>query len=228
MTFIDLDDLIAEVDRTCPSTDAIVRLQAAVDLSAQLRELAEGLVTEFVDHARLGSRPWAEIGVVLGVSRQAAQQRFVAPHIGYSAKEFTDELRTAMPLIKQAAISRRHNYIGTEHLLLGVTAEPNAATGLIEELGGSINEMRTALEHRMGLGASQAAERIAWTPFARKSMALAKEAATDEHAHIGCDHLVIGMTQLGRGAAAQALAGQGVTIDTLAQRPGQAGTPAPS
>ena len=216
MTLPDLDDLIADVDRTCAGSGPIERLKAAAELSTRLQVLADDLVTEFVESARFNSQPWAEIGAALGVSRQAAQQRFVAPHVGYSADEFTEELRDAMPMIKRVAIQHRHNYIGTEHLLLGVLAEPNDATRLVESLGASVAGLRAWVEPKLTLGASQAAERIAWTPLARKSMALAKKASVDHAAPaIGCDHLVIGMARLGRGMAAKALAEAGITAASI-------------
>jgi Clp amino terminal domain, pathogenicity island component len=221
MMLPDLDNLIAEVDRICPSADEIERLKAAAELSARLQALGEELITEFVEHARFRSRPWAEIGVAMGVTRQAAQQRFTAPHLEYPLADFTEELSQAMPLIKQVAVQHRHNYIGTEHLLLGVTAEPNAATELIAARGASLQDLRGRLQAQLTLGASQAADRIPWTPYARKTLALAKQTATARHADaIGCDHVILGLIQLGRGPAAQALRELNVIADPGAEENG--------
>lgn len=212
MTLPDLDELIREVDGICPSTDWIDRLKVAVGIAARLQSLGDELVTEYVEHARFRSRSWAEVGEALGVSRQAAQQRFTAPHVEYPSDEFTDELQRAMPLIKQAAIEHRHNYIGTEHVLIGVTAETNAASRLIASHRASVAELRADVLGRMSVGASQAAERIAWTPYARKTMILASAAAAkQQQPKIGCDHIIIGLVRLGRGMAAQALNAAGIT-----------------
>jgi hypothetical protein len=220
MTIPDLDALIAEVDRTCPTTDWIDRLATAAELAGRLQALGDDLVTEFVEHARFASRSWAEIGAALGVTKQAAQQRFLAPHKHYAPSELSDELQQAMPAIKQVAIHHRHNYIGTEHVLLGVTAQPTTATGLLASRGVPVEELRRTVQARLVLGASQAAARIAWTPYARRVMALAKDAATHQHAPaIGCEHVLIGVVRLGRGIAADALRDAGVTIETLSPAP---------
>ncbi|WP_328977105.1 Clp protease N-terminal domain-containing protein [Streptomyces canus] len=64
-----------------------------------------------------------DIGGALGVTRQAVQQRFHAPHKRCSPETMTDELREAMVHVTQAAVHHRNNYIGTEHLLRGLTTE---------------------------------------------------------------------------------------------------------
>jgi hypothetical protein len=211
MALPDLDELIAEVDRTCASTDWIDRLATAAELATQLQALGDDLVTEFVEHARFASRSWAEIGAALGVTRQAAQQRFVAPHREYSDDQFSEELRRAMPLIKQVAVTYRHNYIGTEHVLLGIIRESNTATALLEASGVDVGAVREAIERKLEPGASHAGERIAWTPYARRSIALASEAAREAGANqIGCDHVVAGLVRVGRGGAAGLLRDAGI------------------
>lgn len=218
MALADLDELIAEVDRTCPTVDWVERLRVAGELAAKLRALGDDLVTEFVEHARFHNRPWAEIGTALGVTRQAAQQRFLAPHKEYPSSDFSEELQVAMPAIKQVAVAHRHNYIGTEHVLLGITTEENSATRGLESLGVSVADLRRALEDRMTLGASAAAERIAFTPYARKVVAFAQEIATGHGVStIACVDVLAGLVRLGRGFAAQYLRGLGVSEEGLDQ-----------
>lgn len=135
-----------------------------------------------------------------------AQQRFLAPDRQYAPEEFTDELRQAMTHVKQLAVQCRNNYIGTEHLLWGITTDGNSATRLLDIAGVSVGDLRSSLQARLSLGASQAAERIAFTPYARKALAIAKEHAVQDTApNIGCDHLLIGLVQIGRGTAATVL-----------------------
>ncbi|MDT0546858.1 hypothetical protein [Streptomyces lonegramiae] len=62
-------------------------------------------------------RSWTDIGTALGVTRQAAQQRFHAPHKRYDPETMSEDLRQAMTHVKRAAVQHRNNYIGTEHLL---------------------------------------------------------------------------------------------------------------
>ncbi|HEU5160349.1 MAG TPA: Clp protease N-terminal domain-containing protein [Streptosporangiaceae bacterium] len=234
MALPDLDDLIAEVDRTCdaagnahggepdqPNWPAL--LAVAARLAGELQALADDLVEDYVEHCRMHGHSWTEIGSVLGVTRQAAQQRFLAPHRRYSPEEFTEELRQAMTRVKQVAVRHRNNYIGTEHLLWGLIGDDNDATRLLEALHVSVGDLRRTLEARLSMGASQAAERIAFTPYSRKAMAIAEEAAARQgSAGIGCDHLLAGLVGVGRGVAAAVLNEAGVdrrALDGFPRRP---------
>lgn len=172
---------------------------------------------EYVEHCRLHGVSWSDIGTALGVTRQAAQQRFLAPHVKYEQSEFAEELRTAMARMKKAAVQHRNNYIGTEHVLWGLLAEDNTATRLLRHLGLSPGALRRDLEPRLTPGASQAAERIAWTPYARRALAAARDLARAEGlAEIGCDHLLAGLASLARGVAADVLGPLDVDGETVA------------
>lgn len=223
MALPDLDDLIAEVDRICDTPDThhgdpeqpdwLALLEGAARLAAELQALADDLVEDYVEHCRMHGYSWTDIGAKLGVTRQAAQQRFLSPHKRYDPEDFTEELRQAMTRTKEVAIRYRNNYIGTEHLLWGLTGEDNEATRLLERLGVSVGDLRRELDGRFSLGASQAAERIAFTPYSRKALAIAEELAAG--AGIGCDHLLAGLVHIGRGAAAALLHEAGLTQDAL-------------
>ena len=140
------------------------------------------------------------------MTRQAVQQRFHAPHKRYGAGEHDRRPPQAMTHMKRAAVQHRNNYIGTEHLLWGLTAEENSATRLLSAAGVSAAEVHRAVGARLSMGASQAAERIAWTPYSRKAMALAEERAEEAgSARIDCDHLLLGLARIGRGVAAAVL-----------------------
>ncbi len=216
MPLPDLDDLIAEVDRTCttavPSNVAGGQpnwselLKTSAEVAGQLQALADDLIEEYVEHCRSHGATWSEVGEALGVSRQAAQQRFLAPRREYDPSELSDELRQAMAHMKRVAVLHRNNFIGTEHVLAGIIAETNSATALLTSRGVALGELRRSLENRLGMGASQAADRIAWTPYARKVIALAKEHAEQARATtIGCDHVLAGLITLNRGVAADVL-----------------------
>ncbi|MFF5016567.1 Clp protease N-terminal domain-containing protein [Streptomyces sp. NPDC001165] len=215
MTPPDLDDLIAEVDRRCDTAhrpggpeqpDWLALLTAAAQLSGQLEALAQDLVEHYVEHCRMHGNSWTDIGTALGVTRQAAQQRFHTPHRRYSPETTTDDLRQAMTHVKQAAVQHRNNYIGTEHLLWGLTAEDNSATRLLQAAGVSPETVHRSVGARLSMGASQAAERIPWTPYSRKAVAIA-EARSEQNGSdlIDCDDLLIGLAQVGRGVAADVL-----------------------
>jgi ATP-dependent Clp protease ATP-binding subunit ClpA len=114
------------------------------------------------------------------------------------------------------AVLHRNNYIGTEHVLYGLLADDNTATAALAALAVPTIQLRGMLEKRLGLGASLAAERIAWTPYARRAAALAKDIATDHGStQVRCDHFLVGLVQLGRGVASELLAAAGISEDDL-------------
>lgn len=225
MTLPDLDALIAEVDRTCEvahrpgggeQPDWLALLASAAQLASQLQVLADDLVEDYVEHCRLHGISWTDIGAALGVTRQAVQQRFHAPHKRYTPEMLTEELQQAMTHMKQAAMQHRNNYIGTEHLLWGLTSEENSATALLAAAGADPAELHRAVGDRLSMGASQAAERIAWTPYSRKAIAIAEEQAEQTGAElIGCDHLLIGIAEIGRGAGGAVLTEGGLGAERL-------------
>ncbi|WP_262698342.1 MULTISPECIES: Clp protease N-terminal domain-containing protein [Streptomyces] len=226
MPLPDLDDLIAEVDRTCDAAhrpggqeqpDWLALLSTAANLAGQLQALADDLVEDYVEHCRMHGSSWTDIGAALGVTRQAVQQRFHAPHKRYGPETMSEDLRQAMTHIKRAAVQHRNNYIGTEHLLWGLTAEDNNAARLLRAAGVSPEDVHKAVGSRLSMGASQAAERIAWTPYSRKAIAIAEERAeTAGSAHIDCDHLLLGLAQIARGVAATVLDDAGLDLATFA------------
>ncbi|MFF6783388.1 Clp protease N-terminal domain-containing protein [Streptomyces sp. NPDC012510] len=232
MTLPDLDDLIAEVDRRCDTAhraagqeqpDWLALLAVAAQLAGQLQTLADDLVEDYVEHCRMHGNSWTDIGAALGVTRQAVQQRFHAPHKRYGPETMTDDLRRAMVHVKQAAVHHRNNYIGTEHLLWGLTAEDNGATRLLRAVGVSPETVHHSVGTRLGMGASQAAERIAWTPYSRKAIAMAEaRSGRNGYDRIDCDDLLIGLAQVGRGVAADILAEAGFDPATLDAAPADA------
>lgn len=232
MALPDLDDLIAEVDRRCDTAhrpggqeqpDWLALLTVAAQLAGQLQALADDLVEDYVEHCRMHGNSWADIGTALGVTRQAVQQRFHAPHKRYGPETMTDDLRQAMVHVKQAAVHHRNNYIGTEHLLWGLTAEGNSATRFLQAAGVSPDAVHRSVGTRLSMGASQAAERIAWTPYCRKAIDIARARSEQNGSgRIDCDDLLIGLARVGRGVAAGVLAEAGFDPSALDTAPGDA------
>lgn len=232
MTLPDLDDLIAEVDRRCDTAhrpggqeqpDWLALLTVASQLAGQLQALADDLVEDYVEHCRMHGNSWTDIGTALGVTRQAVQQRFHAPHKRYTPEVMTDDLREAMVHVKQAAVHHRNNYIGTEHLLWGLTAQGNSATRLLQAADVSPDTVHRSVGTRLSMGASQAAERIAWTPYSRKAIDIAEARSEQKGSdRIDCDDLLIGLAQVGRGVAADVLAEAGFDPAAFATAPADA------
>ncbi|MGW1504373.1 Clp protease N-terminal domain-containing protein [Streptomyces mirabilis] len=144
MALPDLDCLIAEVDRWCDTAhrpggqeqpDRLALLAVATQLAGEVQASADNLVEDYVEHCRMHGFSWTDIGVALGVTRHAVQQRFQVPYKRYSPETMTDDLRQAMVHGKQAVVQHRNNYIGTEHLLWGLTTQDNGATRLLRAEG---------------------------------------------------------------------------------------------
>ncbi|MEW9341219.1 Clp protease N-terminal domain-containing protein [Streptomyces tanashiensis] len=96
--------------------------------------------------------------------------------------------------------------LGGEHLLWGLTAEDNGASRLLRAAGVSPDTVHRSVGSRLSMGASQAAERIAWTPYSRKAIDIAEARSRQNGSdRIGCDDLLIGLARVGRGVAADVL-----------------------
>ncbi len=125
-----LDDLISAVSSAHP--DALDRITGAIALADHLGEVADSLIGHFVDQARRSGASWAEIGRSMGVSKQAAQQRFVAKgsSTGYAALDpsqgfsrFDDEARTVVVGAQEAARTAGNDSIGLGPLVLALVAD---------------------------------------------------------------------------------------------------------
>ena len=125
-TPVRLDDLIATI--TQAHSDALDQLSDAVLTADHLGEVADHLIGHFVDQARRSGASWSDIGRSMGVSKQAAQKRFVPkegpdPAEGFS--RFTDQARQVVVAAQQAARDAGSPTIGTGHLVLGLIADPD-------------------------------------------------------------------------------------------------------
>src|SRR4051812_7984113 len=126
-----LDDLIDYVKSRYPEGTALEHLSTAVLASEQLGELADHLIGHFVDQARRAGASWTEIGQSMGVSKQAAQKRFVPRDSDTFAIPATDLFGRFTPRARQAVVNAqtaareaRHDYVGTEHIVLGLLTQP--------------------------------------------------------------------------------------------------------
>src|SRR5512143_1269264 len=127
---IRLDDLIHGVNQT--DDDALARLSNAVLLADHLGELADHLIGHFVDQARRSGASWTEIGRSMGVTKQAAQKRFVAkgeaPDLDASQgfSRFTDRARKVVVTAQEEARAKGNSHISVAHLVLGLVEDPTA------------------------------------------------------------------------------------------------------
>ncbi|WP_248962637.1 Clp protease N-terminal domain-containing protein [Sphaerisporangium perillae] len=217
-----LDDLINYIRSQHAEGGALQQLSGAVLLSEHLGEVADHLIGHFVDQARKAGASWTEIGQSMGVTKQAAQKRFVPksgePFDLTTFARYTDRARHVVVASRQEALDSGHGYIGTEHLLLGLLHEPEGlAARAMEVLGAPLDRVRQAAVAALGpvvapAVSGQAAEEVAFTADSRKVFALSvREALRLGHNYIGTEHLLLALLSTEDVAAAQVLTSLGVT-----------------
>jgi hypothetical protein len=120
---------------------------------------------------------------------------------------FTNRARQVVVLAQDEARGLSHNYIGTEHILLGLIAEGDGiAAHALQALGISLDTVRHQVEEIIGRGRQEPAGHIPFTPRAKKTLSLAlREALELGHSYIGTEHILLGLIREGDGVAAQVL-----------------------
>jgi Clp amino terminal domain, pathogenicity island component len=150
-------------------------------------------------------------------------------------ERFTDGARRVVVLAQHEARHLNHNYIGTEHLLLGLLADgasgdEDVAAAALDSLGISLEMIRHDVEEIIGKGITTPGDHIPFTPRAKKVLELSlREALQLGHNYIGTEHILLGLVREGEGVAAQVLVKHGAglnsvrerVIELLVQRPGR-------
>ena len=131
--------------------------------------------------------------------------------------KFTERARRVLSLAQEEAQRFQHNYIGTEHLLLGLVREgEGVAAKVLSNLGVELNKVRSAVEFIIGRGDRIVLGEIGLTPRAKKVIELAvDEARRLNHHYIGTEHLLLGLVREGEGIAAGALESMGVDLEKV-------------
>jgi len=190
-----LDDLISYVKSQ--DGTALDHVSAAMRISEYLGELADHVIGHFVDQARKAGASWTEIGQSMGVTKQAAQKRFVPKaaewpvpppdEAGYHAalaeafrshpfSRFTPRAKSSTTAAAEEAREHRHDHVLPEHIALGLLHEPEGlAAKAIEALGVPVNSARDALVAALPAASvdEPAPDNIPFSPSAKKVMALA-------------------------------------------------------
>ncbi len=135
-------------------------------------------------------------------------------------ERFTDRARRVVVLAQQEARLLNHNYIGTEHILLGLIHEgEGVAAKALESLGISLGAVRSQVEEIIGGGESSPSGHIPFTPRAKKVLELSlREALQIGHNYIGTEHILLGLIREGEGVAAQVLVSLGADLSRVRQR----------
>src|SRR4051812_28126968 len=135
-------------------------------------------------------------------------------------ERFTDRARRVVVLAQEEARMLNHNYIGTEHILLGLIHEgEGVAAKALESLGIALEGVRAQVEEIIGQGQQAPSGHIPFTPRAKKVLELSlREALQLGHNYIGTEHILLGLIREGEGVAAQVLQKLGADLNKVRQQ----------
>ncbi|MQS13448.1 ATP-dependent Clp protease ATP-binding subunit [Streptomyces kaniharaensis] len=202
-----LDDLITAIKKV--HTDALDQLSDAVIAADHLGDLADHLIGHFVDQARRSGASWTDIGRSMGVSKQAAQKRFVPkdpatpndldPSQGFA--RFTDRARHVVVVSQEEARKAGNAEITAEHLLLGLIAEPEGiGAKALAAQGVSAEAVRTAAGAALPAPADELPALIPFDAQAKKVLELTfREALKLGHNYVGTEHILLALLEQANG-----------------------------
>jgi hypothetical protein len=135
-------------------------------------------------------------------------------------ERFTNRARRVVVLAQEEARMLNHNYVGTEHILLGLIHEgQGTAAKALESLGIGLDMVRREVEEVIGEGQEAPSGHIPFTPRAKKVLELSlREALELNHNYIGTEHILLGLIREGEGVAAQVLVRLGADLDRVRQQ----------
>ncbi|MFC4503659.1 MULTISPECIES: Clp protease N-terminal domain-containing protein [Streptomyces] len=211
---ISLADLIARLDEELPGANELARISEARLRAQTLSDLGDQLIDHYVSKAKQTGASWTEIGDAIGVSKQAAQQR----HTPAAFERFTNLNRHGIVLAQEAARTHKHDFIGTEHMLLGLLGEPQGlAYEVLVAKTESEQRIRDAIEEAMPpAGKKVLRGHIAFRPESKEAIEQARRASADlGHDWVGTEHTLLGLIRAEESPAAQILRNLGFTSDEL-------------
>jgi ATP-dependent Clp protease ATP-binding subunit ClpA len=134
-------------------------------------------------------------------------------------ERFTDRSRRVVVLAQEEARMLNHNYIGTEHILLGLVHEAEGvAAKALDSMSISLESIRREVQDIIGVGQAAPTGHIPFTPRAKKVLELSlREALQLGHNYIGTEHILLGLVREGEGVAAQVLQKLGADLDRVRQ-----------
>ena len=198
----DVNNLTARIDAREARGSSLERLGAAVAIAGDLREVGELVVDRYVHAARADGRSWSQIGEVLGVSKQAAQQRFVAEPLTAPLPGLSEAASEVVGRAVEEARLLRHRYLGTEHLLLALASDDGLAGAALERLDVSAERLTEQIQRILGPGHSAT---LGIAPRTKRVLEAArKEARRLGHRCAETEHLLLAVSET-EGAAEQML-----------------------
>jgi hypothetical protein len=215
-----LDDLIDHVLELHPEGDVLQHLSDAVDTANFLGDLSDHLIGHFVDQARRAGASWTDIGQHMGVSKQAAQQRFV-PRVtedpdfpaGGRLSRFTPRSRAVVESCRALADERGDKEIGCEHMLIALIDQSEGlAAQAILALAAPLETVRAAAESLLS-SRGRHSGKPRFGRGAKKTLELSlREALHLGHNYIGTEHLLLGILRNDSERAAILLQGFGMSV----------------
>ncbi|MER7758987.1 Clp protease N-terminal domain-containing protein [Streptomyces sp. NPDC097619] len=211
-----LDDLIEAIKQA--HTDALEQLSGAVVAAEHLGDVADHLIGHFVDQARRSGASWTDIGRSMGVTRQAAQKRFVPkagkedPQAAQGFGRFTPRARQVVVASQAAARAAGNTEIGTAHLVLGLLSEPEGLAVLTLHTQQVAPEtVRAAATAALPAAADgPVPELIPFDASSKKALELTfREALRLGHDYVGTEHVLLALLELENGEGL--LSGTGLT-----------------
>jgi Clp amino terminal domain, pathogenicity island component len=206
-----LDELISQVKRRHPDGTALDHLAEASSIAEHLDEVADHLVGHFVDQARRAGASWTMIGQSMGVTKQAAQKRFVAGES--SLDRFTDRARIVVLKAQNVARDRGDREVTGLHLILGLLAEWNGLAGrAIEAAGVTRDTVANAVEAELAPAGEPVAMHLPFSAGLKKVHELVvRESLRLGHNYVGTEHILLGLLEAHEEPGARLLTALGVT-----------------
>lgn len=179
-------------------------------MAATLRARGDELLDQFVDAARASGLSWAEIGSVLGTSKQAAQQRFAVladPPPGRPPFGLTGPAAGAFAAAAEHARALGHHYVRPEHLVLAIAEQPEEMGGqILAELGVTPQALRAEIERRLGTGPARPSGSLGVAPQTKRLLELARTIAKSlGHRCPRTEHVLFAVTSPKLGSSAATL-----------------------
>lgn len=225
-----LNELIVHVAGQHPDADPLQRLHDAVATSERLGDIADHLIGHFVDEARAAGASWTDIGANLGVTKQAAQKRFVpkdgdaldaigsldSPDRGGMLSRFTPRARAVVKNAKTQTALVGLSHVSNDMMLLGLLTEPEGlAAQAIGAAGLPLDELRDAVLAVQPKARRRAMKDVRFSRESKKTLELAlRTALAMNHNYIGTEHLLLGILKQPKDHATELLATKNVTLES--------------
>ncbi|MFF1354777.1 Clp protease N-terminal domain-containing protein [Streptomyces sp. NPDC058297] len=214
-TPVRLDDLIDAIKKV--HTDALDQLSDAVIAADHLGDVADHLIGHFVDQARRSGASWTDIGRSMGVTRQAAQKRFVPKASGEGGEldpssgfgRYTPRARNVVMSAQNEAQAAGNDEIRPEHLVLGLLAEPEGlGAQAIRAQGVLLDTVRQNATATLPPAVSDVPGLVKFDANAKKALELTfREALRLGHNYIGTEHILLALLEQENGSGTLAESG---------------------